>query len=152
MAEVVSAEIIKIAEAVKTQLEAAAETASQEYTVERVYLPTYSETKDTGCKIFVLGLAQAITSSTRASDSFVYNVKIAIYEKVDAKVVAEIDEMVLFTEQVIDLFRRNKKLAGYEQALLKDVLNEAVYDPSMLDEHNMFVSVITLGFELLRAQ
>ncbi len=138
-----------IADAVVAELEGA--TLSQTPTVERVFVPSYDRAKVSGLRIYVVATGQAISDFTRGSDEFDYTVRLGIYKPVTlAAMTTECDAMVAFVEEVIDLFRSNDRLTSYADAALVGISNEPAYDPAQLDQHHVFVSLVTLTYRLVR--
>src|SRR5688500_7611474 len=133
-----------IAEAVKDALNDA--TLSQQFTAERVYIPVF-KTEEMGdeLKLFVLGLAQkaAIAEGYRGAHDWNYEVRIAVYKRVDREDTQALDAMSSFVEEVIDLMRTTKKRVT-DQASWVGVANEPVWDPAQLEQHGVYVSVIRL--------
>lgn len=143
-----AAVLTDIANAVVAEIQAA--TLSQTPTVERVYVPVYDRASVSGLRVYVLATGQTITDANRAADDFEATIKVAIYKDVNPAVIAEVDAMVAFVQEVLDLFRSNIHLTAYDSAALTDLANDPVYDPAQLDQHRVFVSVITLKYTLLR--
>jgi hypothetical protein len=150
-----AAVVTEITDAVVAEIEGA--TLYHSPTVQRVYLPLYDRAKATGLHVYVLGLAQTITDGDRSSDAHTYQIKVAVYKAVDTDPaspgqvdVAEVDDLVSFTQEVIDLLRTNKRLSIYPDAVLVGISNDPLYDPGQLSEHHVFVSVMSLQYRLHR--
>lgn len=144
-----SAVLIEIAEAVKAELQAAE--LSQQFTVERCFVPSYDTKVSSDLKVFVIGFQQVIADSSRGADQFQYQINVAVYKRMnDILHVAEADEMMFFTQQVIDLFRQKKTLTNYDACRLVGVTNDPAYDVANMSQHNCFASVIRLDYRVLR--
>lgn len=139
------AALTDIVDAVKAVLDE--EELSQPFTTERVYIPLYDRTQTPGLKVFLLGLSQVMSDSTRNLDAFTYSLRVAIYCEVEPTN-SEVDAMVHFTEEIIDLLRQHRQLNDH--AALIGISNDPVYDPAQLDSHHTFVSVVTAEYRSLR--
>jgi hypothetical protein len=62
--------------------------------------------------------------------------------------VATVDPWLLFVEEVSDALPQGLKLAG-DSALLLKLANQPLYDPDLLIQHNVFMSVLSLTFRMI---
>lgn len=116
--------------------------------VKRMYVPTFDKQTATGHTLFVLTNGQSITPVTRADDQFTYQLQVAVYAKVTQPEGTEVDALLEYTQQVLDVVRSNKQLGD---AVLATADNAASYNPDLLAQNRIFVSVIRLEYTLLRS-
>jgi hypothetical protein len=62
---------------------------------------------------------------------------------------AELDGLTHLTEQIADFFRL-RRLSGMPQAIWSKTENVPVYSPEHLEQKQVFTSVLTLTFRVVR--
>jgi hypothetical protein len=137
---------IDIADAVVAELNAAS--LSQSFTATREYVPSFVPSEQSGTVIYVIPGEIAQIRESRDSYQEEVAIGIGIYKTVSVVDKSTVDAMVTFTEQVADLFRLSG-LQGYAGATVVEVKN-SLYEPSALDQHKTYASLITLVYRLFR--
>jgi hypothetical protein len=122
--------------------------------VTRCYVPNFNIEDQPGLQVFVLTMTQVIdvTGGDRSASMDVYTVTIAIYQQVSRDtggqiVSSEVDGLLYFVQQVIDLLKANDLEGG---GGLIAVRNKPVFDPAQLDKNGTFMSVIEADYLLYR--
>lgn len=143
--------VVEIAEAVVDVLNDA--TLSQTFTASRAYAPVFGvqdEDEDDLEELQVIVVPRELTAVplARKSSMFDYVIDIGICKR-SADTNALIDPLVLFAQEVMDLFR-GKELEGYEQAKCVAVANNPIYDFAALTQNKAFMSLVTLTFSKSR--
>ena len=142
-----AATITDISDAVVTHLNGV--DFSQPFTAERIYVPVYGET-ETALKVWVLGLTESMSRRSRGEDEFDFEIKVAVYKRVESTDREEVDDMVELVEEISDSLRTEGRLPTYTDAALASVANAPIYDPVQLDKFNVFVSVVTATYKVMR--
>lgn len=141
-----------IADGIKAELEAA--TLSQTFTVQRVYVPTTPLEEMAGVTLYVVGLDEKVIlfgeNTTRAFCEHQYTARIAIYAPASLSDTAGLDALSDFRQEVIDLFKTNRTLAGVQGASLLELTNSPTYFPDALEGKGLFATVIQLVYRLIR--
>jgi hypothetical protein len=142
MAEAV---IIQIAEAVKANLAAA--TLSQTFTPLRLYVPEYDLKEISDLKVSVLPLARSNDTKTRDKHQEDHQVQVGVQKRVSASEVSAVDDLMQFVQEIADRLKDAGEMGG--ATWLSDS-NEPVYNPLHLKDHNVFTSVLTLTYRIIR--
>jgi hypothetical protein len=148
------ATIITLADAVVDTLNDA--TLSQSFVAERVYVPTYAKQDDEGedelaeLRVSVVPSESSMAVLARGSDDFTYVVDVGVFQRINLTNDAA-DPLMLLVEEIIDLFR-SRAIREAMPAKLISVENPPIYSPDHLREHQVFASVVRLGFRQERAR
>ncbi len=138
-------DLTDVADAVTAQLNNAS--LGQTFTAERTYSPSYVVDEQPGLKVFVVPSSQALAFATRSEDERSYTVMIGVYNAItDA---ASIDAMLDFVEGVMDCLNTNGRVTNPDGVLM-DIKNEIAFEPSLLNQDNLFVTVVEVTYRLLR--
>jgi hypothetical protein len=146
--------IITLADAVVDALNDA--TLSQTFTAERVYVPTYAKQDEEGedelaeLRVSVVPSEQSMAALSRGEDDFTYVVDVGVFQRINLTNDAA-DPLMLLVEEIIDLFR-SRAIREAMPAKLISVENPPIYSPDHLREHQVFASVVRLGFRQERAR
>jgi len=138
--------VIDIADAVVAELNKTS--FSQPVVAERHYHPRFDLSEMANLKVSVVPRSLTSSKLDRSSDSFDYQIDVAIQKRTDTNPVL-LDAMMTLVEEIADHFR-TKPLSGYPQARCIEVKNEPIYALEHLDELRQFTSVITLTFRVWR--
>jgi hypothetical protein len=147
--------IITLADAVVNALNDA--TLSQSFTAERVYVPTYAKQDEEGedelaeLRVSVVPSESSMAVLSRGEDDFTYVVDIGVFKRLADMTNALADPLMTLVEEIIDLFR-SRAIREAMPAKLVSVENPPVYSPDHLREHQVFASVVRLGFRKERAR
>jgi hypothetical protein len=90
-----------------------------------------------------------ITSSGRNSNQHDIAIDVAVQKKVDADDQKELDVLMLLTEQIADFFRL-RRLSKMPEAIWIRTENVPVYSPEHLESKQVFTSVLTFTFRVVR--
>lgn len=140
------ATILTVADAVRDAINAA--TLSFGFVAERLYLPIRDAKHLRNLKVSIVPAEITATMLSRRDDDFDYVIDVGIQRKVSND--TEIDELMGFAEEVVDLFRGQR--LDSTGALCVTAENAPIYSPDHLDEHRVFTSVVRLTFRLNRAR
>jgi hypothetical protein len=146
-----SAAIVELAQLVVSLLNDPVNQAglSQTFTATRVRIPEFDTAANPVLSVFVLGLTEGIEFNSRTTFDHQYGIRVAIYNQVAND--AAVDAMDLLREQITDLLKSHRTMPLVNgQAQLASVETSPVYDPSLLDKHNTYVTVISLTYGMLR--
>lgn len=154
-----AAVVIDIANAVVSELNAA--TLSLAFTAERRYVPRFKLRKNQPgegadlpdletLRVTVVPRELSAATLTRRSHDFDYLIDVAVQKRLDDDEPATVDPYMRLTEEVIDLFRGGTLTTVDAKCVA--VANEPIYAPELLNDANVFTSVVTLTFRKVRAE
>ena len=142
--------ITTIADAVVTELNGAPSgTFGQAFTAARHYRPQFDLAELKTVRVSVVPKAIGITGLMRNANQHDVSIDIAVQKKVSPTDAAELDGLMLLTEQIADFFRLRRLLA-LPEALWTKTDNVPVYSPEHLETKQVFTSVLTLTFRVVR--
>ena len=142
--------IITIADAVVTELNGApVGTFAQTFTAARHYRPQFDLTELKTVRVSVVPKAISITGLMRNANQHDVSIDVAVQKKVNPTDAAELDGLMLLTEQIADFFRL-RRLTALPEALWTRADNVPVYSPEHLETKQVFTSVLTLTFRIVR--
>ena len=142
--------ITTIADAVATELNAApAGTFAQTFTAARHYRPQFDLAELKTVRVSVVPKGVGITSLMRNANQHDVAIDVAVQKKVNPADAAELDGLMLLTEQIADFFRL-RRLSALPEALWTKTDNVPVYSPEHLETKQVFTSVLTLTFRVVR--
>lgn len=133
----------------------AGQTFSQEFTISRPSRPKYKES-DSSLQIFIVPGEATYEWATRQAMFVEHTVGVGIYKRIDPDNADELEGMFDFTQEVIDAMTAEIQLSVIVDAYTDltaqfvKIANQPVYDPAILDQHCVFVSVIAGQYRLLR--
>ena len=135
------AEIINLADAIVTDLNG--HSFSQTFTAERGYLPTFELPELGTLQVTVVPKEDDGKLDTRASSSHGYAIDVGIQKKPTTIDNAELDPLVLLTQEVADFFLFGKRPGG---ATLISPSIRVLYLQEHLHKLRQFTSVVTFTF------
>jgi len=142
--------VIAIAAAVVAELNSApAGTFVQPFTAMRHYRPQFDLTQLKTLRVSVVPRGISITGLMRQANQHDTSVDVAVQKKVNPADVAELDGLMLLSEQIADFFRF-RRLTSLPEALWTKTENVPVYSPEHLETKQVFTSVLTLTFRVVR--
>lgn len=142
--------ITTIAEAVVTELNGVpAGTFDQAFTAARHYRPQFDLAELKTLRVSVVPRSIDITGLMRNANQHDVAIDVAVQKKVNPADTAELDALMLLTEQIAEFFRL-RRLAGLPEALWTKTDNVPVYSPEHLEQKQVFTSVLTLTFRVVR--
>lgn len=142
--------ITTIADAVVTELNAApAGTFNQAFTAARHYRPQFDLPELKTVRVSVVPKSVGITGLMRNANQHDVAIDVAVQKKVNPADAAELDGLMLLTEQIADFFRL-RRLSALPEALWTKTDNVPVYSPEHLETKQVFTSVLTLTFRVVR--
>lgn len=142
--------ITTIADAVVTELNGAPSgTFAQAFTAARHYRPQFDLAELKTVRVSVVPKAIGITSLMRNANQHDVSIDVAVQRKVNPADAAELDGLMLLTEQIADFFRL-RRLSALPEALWTKTDNVPVYSPEHLETKQVFTSVLTLTFRVVR--
>lgn len=144
---------IDVANAVVTELNAApvppATGFSQAFTAVRAYRPVFDLTELKTLKVTVVPKSIDITSMMRHANQNDVAVDVAVQKKVNPDDLSELDGLMALTEQIGDFFRL-RRLTALPSAIWMKTENNPVYSPDHLETKQVFTSVLTFTFRVVR--
>jgi hypothetical protein len=145
--------LLDIADAVVAELNATpvppATGFSQPFTATRAYRPQFDLVELKTLKVTVVPKGIEIINITRHSNQNDVSVDVAVQKKVDPNDPSEIDALMALVEQIGDFFRL-RRLTSFPTALWTKTENLPVYSPDHLETKQVFTSVLTLTFRVVR--
>jgi len=142
--------ITTIADAIVTELNAAPSgTFAQPFTAARHYRPQFDLAELKTVRVSVVPKGIAITGLMRSANQNDVSVDVAVQKKVTEGDTAELDGLMLLTEQIADFFRL-RRLTALPEALWTKTDNVPVYSPEHLETKQVFTSVLTFTFRVVR--
>ena len=142
--------ITAIADAVVTDLNgAAAGTFAQAFTAARHYRPQFDLAELKTLRVSVVPKGIAITGLMRSANQHDVSVDVAVQKKVNPADSAELDGLMALVEQIADYFRL-RRLTALPTALWTKTDNVPVYAPEHLEQKQVFTSVLTFTFRVVR--
>lgn len=142
--------ITAIADAVVTDLNGAvAGTFAQTFTAARHYRPQFDLAELKTLRVSVVPKGIAITGLMRSANQHDVSVDVAVQKKVNPADSAELDGLMTLVEQIADYFRL-RRLTGMPTALWTKTDNVPVYAPEHLETKQVFTSVLTFTFRVVR--
>lgn len=142
--------ITTIADAVVTELNSApAGTFAQAFTAARHYRPQFDLAELKTLRVSVVPKGIGITGLMRNANQHDVSIDVAVQKKVTEPDASELDGWMLLTEQIADFFRL-RRLAALPEALWMKTDNVPVYSPEHLEQKQVFTSVLTLTFRVVR--
>ena len=143
MPEPNDAMIIRIAEAVKDELNGA--TFSQPFTAQRLYCPQFDLTELSELTVSVVPKALLRQAASRLSRQCEMDIDVAVQQKVTVGEREQLDALMKLTEEVTDHLSR-KPMAD---AIWVKAQQPVLYAPEHLSNQHVFTSVITLTYRAL---
>ena len=142
--------VTTIADAVVAELNNAAPgTFSQTFTAARHYRPQFDLAELKTLRVSVVPKGIEISGLGRSSNQHDVSIDVAVQKKVAAADAAELDGLTHLTEQIADFFRL-RRLTALPGALWTKTDNVPVYAPEHLETKQVFTSVLTLTFRVVR--
>lgn len=135
------ADITNVADAIVTELNATS--FSQPFTAARGYLPTFDLQEMNELKITVVPKEDDGKLDTRSQSTHDYAIDIGIQKKPPAIENADLDPLMLLTQEIADHFLFGKQAAG---ATLIAPTVRILYLQEHLQKLRQFTSVVTLTF------
>lgn len=139
-------------------------TIFQGYDVKRLYVPEIEPGDVKDLTVFVTVKSQRLDRLDRSTFEEIHQVDVGYYKMADKTKPDESDSLLTEVEKLKLLFVRTDPTAvspWSEQGTLVDwepidgaewraLVNDPLYDPKLLKENNLFVSVVTLDYRLTR--
>jgi len=145
--------ITDIADAVVTELNAPpvppATGFAQTFTAARAYRPQFDLTDLKTLKVTVVPKGIEIINVTRHANQNDVSVDIAVQKKVNPTDTTDMDALMTLVEQIADFFRL-RRMTAFPTALWTKTDNVPVYSPEHLEQKQVFTSVLTLTFRVVR--
>ena len=135
------ADIIDVADAIVTELNG--HSFSQPFTSVRGYLPTFDLTEMNELKVTVVPKEDDGKLDTRTASTHEYAIDIGIQKKPPAVENADLDPLMLLTQEIADHFLFGQQAAG---ATLIAPTVRILYLQEHLQKLRQFTSVVTLTF------
>lgn len=144
--------ITTLADAVVAELNSVAPgTFAQVFIANRHYRPQFDLIDLKMLRVSVVPRGIEITGLMRNANQHDVAIDVAVQKKVNPAPAdtAELDGLMLLTEQIADFFRL-RRLSALPQALWTKTDNVPVYSPEHLETKQVFTSVLTLTFRVVR--
>lgn len=144
-----AAVIIELADAVAAEIESIPYAA---FSVERKYIPLLELANLESPVVTVVPSALSAVPQTRGSDEFEYTIDAAYHQKIEPTEL-NLDPLMEQVAEIMDLFRGvNLQLAEAGRLSCVQVANAPIYDLEVLDQMNLFRSVMRFTFRHSRAR
>jgi hypothetical protein len=145
--------ILDMADAVVAELNAAQQAPAPgfglPFTAVRAYRPTYDLTELKTLKVTVVPKGIEIVNITRNANQNDVSVDVAVQQKVDPDDSTQMDALMALVEKLGDFFRL-RRLASFPTALWTKTENVPIYSPEHLETKQVFTSVLTFTFRVVR--
>jgi hypothetical protein len=122
---------------------------SPAFTAVRAYRPQFELPDLKTLRVTVVPKAIEITGMARTVNQHDVSIDVAVQKKVAAADDAELDALMVLVERIADLFRL-RRLSMFPTALWQRTLNVPIYSPEHLEQKQVFTSVLTLSFRVIR--
>jgi len=124
-------------------------TFAQAFTAARHYRPQFDLAELKTLRVSVVPRKVEITSLMRSANQNDVSVDVAVQKKVSPDDTAELDALMALVEQIADYFRL-RRLTAVPTALWTKTENVPVYSPEHLEQKQVFTSVLTFTFRVVR--
>jgi hypothetical protein len=142
--------IADIAQAVVGELNGAPPgTFALAFTAARSYRPEFDLAALKTLRVCVVPKAIAIASLGRSANQHDVAIDVAVQKKVDAGDTSALDGLMTLVEQIAD-YLRLRRLVSFPAACWVKTDNQPVYSMEHLEQHQVFTSVLTLTFRVMR--
>lgn len=142
--------ITDIADALVAELNAAPPgTFAQAFAAARHYRPQFDLAELKTLRVSVVPRGIGVTGLMRNANQHDVSIDVAVQKKIDLADQAELDGLMLLTEQIADFFRL-RRLSALPEAIWTRTDNAPVFAPEHLDQKLVFTSVLTLTFRVVR--
>lgn len=142
--------ITAVADAVVAELNGApAGTFAQAFAAARHYRPQFDLAELKTLRVSVVPKGIAITGLMRSANQHDVSVDVAVQKKVNPADSAELDGLMTLVEQIADYFLL-RRLTALPTALWTKTDNVPVYAPEHLEQKQVFTSVLTFTFRVVR--
>lgn len=151
--------ILKIADAVTTELNESDNNWSLPFTAERVYVPLHDLRQLTTLTVSVVPKSlKPVLLNRRGDNLYDYLIDIGIQQVIgtgpmtDAEIVAASDPIMGLAQEITDEFFLELLPIPYMDPLPRciDAENEPIYHAPDIDEKRLFTTIVTLNFRLGR--
>jgi hypothetical protein len=142
--------ITTMADAVITELNGAvAGTFAQAFVAARHYRPQFDLAELKTLRVSVVPRGIVVQSLGRSANQHDVSVDVAVQKKVSPTDGMELDGLMTLVERIADYFRL-RRLTAMPEALWTKTDNVPVYSPEHLETRQVFTSVLTLTFRVVR--
>lgn len=138
---------IDVADAVVTELNGG--TFSQTLNAVRHYRPQFELAELKMLRTSVVPKGMVTTSLGRTSNQHDVSVDVAVQKKVDPSDATALDGLMLIVGEVADFFRL-RRLTALPAAIWSKTENVPIYAPEHLESKQVFTSVLTFTFRVVR--
>ncbi len=147
--------VVSVANAIVDVLNTAqVETFAQGFAAERQYKPEYDLAQLKTLRVTVVPKKIEIASLGRNVNQHDVSVDVAIQKKVASASVEELDPLMAFAEQIADYLRLKRLALGEDgaggSAIWAKTENVPIYSPEHLEQKQVFTSVLTVTFRVVR--
>lgn len=156
-----AAQVVLIAEAVKTLLNATPSAFSLPFTATRAYAPVFHKEDESGADplaaltVCVVPVGLEPVTLSRRDDEYTYRVDVAVLKRVGEgpltqdQINAACDPLMQVVEEIADLLRSTAAIPGLP-ARFMTFANAPVFDYQRLDAERLFASLLTVTFKGIR--
>ncbi len=142
--------IIDIADALTAELNAPPQgTFIESFSASREYRPQFELADLKNLRVTVVPRSIDITSITRDTNQHDVSIDVAVQKKIVADDPHAMDDAMRLVEQVAD-YVRGRRLTECPCAAWTRTENAPIYSPEHLERHQVFTSVLTLTFRVVR--
>jgi hypothetical protein len=142
--------IASITDAVAAALNHAAPgTFAQGFTAQRYYRPLFDLEDLKSLKVSVVPRGIEVTSLGRNANQHDVSIDVAVQQKIAVDDMATLDSLMELVERIADYFRL-RRLETFQQAIWTKSENVPVFSPEHLEQKQVFTSVLTLTFRVVR--
>ncbi|MGE0606561.1 MAG: hypothetical protein AB7O62_05480 [Pirellulales bacterium] len=141
-----SATIVEIADAVVADLNAA--TLSQPLSAQRLYVPSFCAQDLAELKVVVVPRAEDGSTASRSATQHEYTIDVGLLKRVPNATPAEVDPLMLLTQEIGDYFRFRSPAGRTERWLRTEV--RVPFSPEHMEQQRQFLAVLSIIFVGLR--
>ncbi len=141
------ATVLYVADAIVAALNSA--TLSLPVSAQRLYVPNFDLQDTKELHVTVVPREVQITALDRRRDVHEVSVDVAVQKKFDKGDAPEIDPLVVFVEEIADLFK-HARLDSFPAAMWTKTQHVVLYSVEHWEQLRQFTSLLTLTFRVAR--
>ena len=139
---------VKIADALKDSLNGT--TFSQEFTASRKIVPSFKIKDLIDLTVTTVPKAIEVSMADRCSDLLTVSVDIGVTKKLGRDIETQAEALFLLCGEIVELVTRKSLQCDGFIARWEKTSNDPIYDAGMLEDDNVFMSVITVTYKAIR--
>lgn len=121
-------------------------TFSEEFTAVRKSIPTYDLKELKTLRITGIAKGIEIAKASRLQDAYDIAVDVGVQQKIGKDTEAEVDRLSGIVSEIVNFITR-RSLSQMPGMLWQKTTNELIYDPELLEDDRVFMSVVTVMYK-----